>query len=154
MEMWKIIDNHPNYAVNTRGEIVNIKTGHKRKTVKLKNGYMTVLFSDGEKNKLEYIHRIVATAFIPNPTNLPQVNHIDKDRNNNNVNNLEWCTAEYNVKYSRGKKIAQYTKSGEFVSEWDGVRSAERGLCFKHGSIGKCLTGDYKTAYGYVFRYV
>lgn len=154
METWKRIENHPNYMVSDLGNVVNTKTGLKRKPVKIKNGYMTIMFSDGGKNVLEYLHRIVAEAFLPNPNEFPQVNHIDKNRDNNMADNLEWCTPEYNVKYSLGRKIAQYTKSGELVKTWDGVRSAERGLSAKHGSIGKCLTGKYKTAYGYVFKYV
>ena len=66
------------------------KTGRKR-------NYLTVRFLDGKAYK---VHRLVAEAFIPNPDNLPQVNHKDENPSNNNVDNLEWCTNAYNVKYS------------------------------------------------------
>lgn len=64
------------------------------------NGYLTVVLSKNNTTKRFLVHRIVAEAFIPNPSNFEMVNHKDEDRENNNVDNLEWCTRAYNQKYS------------------------------------------------------
>lgn len=65
------------------------------------NGYMIYGLRKDKQRKNHYIHRMVAEAFIDNPNNLPEVNHIDFDRSNNNVSNLEWCTKLQNIMYSR-----------------------------------------------------
>lgn len=62
-------------------------------------GYQYVQLYKNNKRKKEYVHRLVAMAFLPNPDNLPQVNHIDEDKANNFLDNLEWCSAEYNTHY-------------------------------------------------------
>ncbi len=71
------------------------------------NGYMVVTISVNKKRKNKYVHRLVAEAFIPNPENKPQVNHIDNNRSNNIISNLEWCTASENsihmMNQGRGK---------------------------------------------------
>ena len=72
-----------------------------------KNGYLQVGLHDKNNHKYVNIHRLVAEAFIPNPDNLPEVNHKDEDKTNNHVNNLEWCTGSYNARYgSRLNRIA------------------------------------------------
>lgn len=82
-------------------------------------GYLKVVFSKNGIVKKYLVHRLVAQAFLPNPDNLPQVNHIDEDKLNNRVENLEWCTAKYNINYGtariRGKETAiknGYYKTG------------------------------------------
>ena len=64
------------------------------------DGYMQITVGKTENRSQYRVHRIVAEAFIPNPDNLPEVNHKDNDRTNNRVENLEWCTHEYNIQYS------------------------------------------------------
>ena len=78
-----------------------------------KTGYSYAMFSIIGKNKARLIHRLVAQAFIPNSNNLPQVNHKDCNRTNNNVNNLEWCTRSENIKYGfkYGKIKCNFLKS-------------------------------------------
>ena len=80
-------------------------------------GYLIIGLCKRGKRKNFYIHRLVAEAFIKNPNNLPQVNHIDYDKTNNNVNNLEWISQAENIKYSvvnmRGKKHKSHTNTGE-----------------------------------------
>lgn len=101
--MWKKYKDF-NIEVNEKGEIRNAKTKRIRKQSEVKNrndnekGYKMVgLHKDG-KQKNHYVHRLVAELFIPNPNNYPCVNHIDNNRQNNNVNNLEWCSFQHNTR--------------------------------------------------------
>ena len=73
------------------------------KPIQLKNGYYNISLSKNKINKKEYIHRLVAKAFIPNPNNYPIINHKDENPSNNCVNNLEWCTQKYNMNYVKLK---------------------------------------------------
>ena len=75
-----------------------LKSIYWSKELKL-NGYKYVNLSKNNKTKTYRVHRLVAKAFIDNPEKLPQINHIDENKSNNQVNNLEWCTAKYNVNY-------------------------------------------------------
>lgn len=95
-EEWKIYRNR--YAVSNQGTVINLKTGHKIKPTLNYNGYVYVdLTGDGWRENKRY-HRLLAELFIPNPDNLPQVNHIDGDKTNNDLGNLEWCDNSYNVR--------------------------------------------------------
>ena len=95
---YKIINGFTDYQINDAGEVYSLKRNKKLKPYE-KKGYLGVwLYADGER-KFRLIHRLVANAFIPNPNNLPQINHIDENRLNNKVDNLEWCTAKYNSNY-------------------------------------------------------
>lgn len=77
----------------------------------ISNGYFQITLSGQEhKTKQAAIHRLVAETFIPNPKELPQVNHKDENRLNNNINNLEWCTQDYNAKYSAALHPGRYSK--------------------------------------------
>ena len=152
-EKWVIIKRYPLYEVSTYGRIRRLETGRIRKPVKIKNGYMSVMFVKNKKHCLEYVHRLVAEAFVSNPCGLSYVNHKDKNRCNYNADNLEWCTAKYNVQYSLTKQVYQYSLNGELMNVFDGVREAERALGVGHGCIGLCARGKAKTAHGYVWRY-
>lgn len=77
-------------TIYRKGRILKPQTG---------SGYQTVYFRVGNKQKWFYVHRLVAEAFIPNPDNLPQVNHINENRMDNRVENLEWCSQRYNINY-------------------------------------------------------
>lgn len=103
MTKWKCIDEFPDYEISTSAEIRNKTTKQMLKHIK-SGGYLQVII-DGKYRR--YIHRLVAMAFIPNPDNLPQVNHKDENKCNNNVDNLEWCTAKYNSNYgTQSEKIS------------------------------------------------
>ena len=90
------------YQISNLGNVKSFKSVSKNKILKpvLRKGYATVILRKNKVNKLHSIHRLIATAFIPNPDNLPQVNHIDGNKSNNNVDNLEWCTHLENMRHA------------------------------------------------------
>ena len=121
-EVWKDISNYNGiYKINNFGEIRRYSTYckydnripeyHNIKAHIDKSGYYRVILSKNNKSKNYLVHRLVAQTFISNPNNLPQVNHKDENKMNNNVDNLEWCTRSYNCQYgTRTKRIAEKTR--------------------------------------------
>ena len=98
------------YSVNRQGQVLSVKKNILLSPC-INNGYRCVLLTNNHKRKLKYIHRLVAEAFIPNPDNLPCVNHKDENKLNNTVENLERCTWLYNNTYNgRSKRIADKMK--------------------------------------------
>ena len=133
------------------------------------HGYMHIGLRDGTKDKKQfYVHRLVAQAFIPNPDNLPQVNHKDCNVSNNCAENLEWCTEEYNLAYGdrqkkeietqqlthpNCKEVCQYSLDFVLIKNYRSTKEAERetGVCST--SISSCCRGKLKTAGGFKWRY-
>ena len=167
MEIWKDIEGYPNYQISTMGRVKSLGNNKTRKDKILKSyknnkGYLVVhLYKEG-KVKGYSIHRLVTSAFIPNPNNLPQVNHKDEDKTNNRVDNLEWCDNDYNRNYgTRTERVAktlsipilQFNLDGKFIKKWDSIIQVERELGFANGNIGKCCKGKKKLAYGYKWHY-
>ena len=130
-------------------------------------GYFQVALYKNGKKKIHLVHRLIAEAFLPNPDNLPCVNHRDECKTNNNVENLEFCTYEYNNTYgtrieriaeknTNGKQckpILQYTLDGQFVREWASATQAEREGGFSSECICRCCKGKQKTHKGFIFKY-
>lgn len=108
-EVWKNIKEHEAYEVSNLGRVRSLnykKTGETRVLSALngKKGYKFVILN----KKTCYIHRLVAEAFLPNPNNLPQINHINEQKDDNRLENLEWCDEKYNVNYgSRNKNHSE-----------------------------------------------
>lgn len=94
-EIWSNILGFPDYWINKKGEVMG-RTGKLLKPSITKKGYLRLPFYTSDKVKAFYIHRLVANAFIPNPENKPQVNHINCDKKDNRVENIEWVTDEEN----------------------------------------------------------
>ena len=170
VEIWKDIEGYEGlYQVSNLGRVKSLGNGSSNnskerilKSYKNNNGYLRVFLCKEQIRKIYLVHRLVASAFIPNTDNLPQVNHIDEDKTNNRVDNLEWCDIKYNSNYgSRIERVSkansisilQFTKNGEFVRRWDSAREVERELGIKHSNITSCLKGRYKKAGNYVWCY-
>ena len=159
-EYWKPVVGYEGlYMVSNWGRVKSIKFGKERilKPVTNSSGYLLVGLYKNNIEKKYSVHRLVAEAFIPNPYNLPQVNHRDENKLNNNVDNLEWCTNEYNINYGTrterySKSVLQYTLDGEFVGEWPSTRECGRNG-FNQGSVSACCRGELKTHKGFIWRY-
>ena len=89
------------YAVTIDGDVISIKSNKSLRSHDNGHGYKTVCLCIDGKPKTYYVHRLVASAFVENPNDYPEVNHIDEDRGNNRAENLEWCTSKYNKNYGR-----------------------------------------------------
>ena len=138
------------YAITSCGKVWSYRR-QKFLTPKYhKDGYLRVNLCKNGKEKNFLIHRLVAEAYIPNPDNLPQVDHIDENKTHNYLNNLQWITGRNNVRKSKNKPILQYDLEGNFVKEWECTADVGRELC---GHICDCLKGNRKTAYGYKWVY-
>lgn len=89
------------YKIGKDGSILNLANNTLLTPIKNSNGYLKVALANGEgKNKQLSIHKLIAEHFLPNPYNYPQVNHIDGDKTNNNISNIEWCTAKQNINHA------------------------------------------------------
>lgn len=133
-----------------------------------RDGYSLVQLCKNGKGKLMLVHRLVAMAFLPNPENKPQVNHKNEIKTDNFVENLEWCTAQYNINFgTRNKRMAQnrrYPKFGnhpqakpvfcvELNKTFDCITSAQKELGIDQSSITKACKGKLKTTGGFHWRY-
>lgn len=118
MEIWKQIENYPDYFVSNLGRVKSLKRGGEKvlKGALDKDGYHFIILCNGNRKKF-FIHRLVGLVFLPNPENKPQINHKDRNKTNNCLSNLEWSTASENTKHAydnglenrnKGKKLGGY----------------------------------------------
>ena len=127
------------------------------KPVKNNRGYLQVGLCKNGKQKFHLVHRLVAEAFLPNPNDLPQINHKDENPQNNNVDNLEWCSAQYNTNYGTrtekcSKPVLQYTLDGEFVREWESTAECGRNG-YDQGHVAACCKGKRKSHHKFIWKY-
>ena len=153
------------YAINRWGKLTPRRyKGKLITTFAYPNGYMAFVYRKFNKTIKNYlIHRLVAQAFIPNPDNLPQINHKNEQRGDNRVDNLEWCTDVYNKMYNNrskrvaianGKPIEQLSMEGHFIREFPSIREAARSVNGDMKSIRMCCQKNTMTHYykGYRWR--
>ena len=138
------------YAVTPEGEVWSYRNECFLKPHISNRGYLRVSLCKDGKMKHYSIHKLVAEAYIPNPENLPQIDHIDNNKMHNYVNNLQWITCRDNVRKGNNKPVLQFTLDGEFVREWECAADVRREVN-KH--INHCLKGKNKTAFGYIWKY-
>lgn len=135
------------YEVSDQGNVRNRKTGRLLKQVKNKDGYLQVGLREDGKSKSFRVHRLVAFAFIPNPDNLPQVNHKNEDKTDNRVENLEWCDAKYNSNYgTHNKRVSNGVRNwwGK-TSNLPGVKDKEKFFAYlkEHRIVHKNYVDNY-----------
>lgn len=153
MVEWVDIKGYENkYAISNEGYVKNVKTGKILKPGRNKKGYLQVCLYKNGKHTCK-IHRLVANHFLPDNNGCKQINHIDNNKENNNVNNLEWCDCQYNIDYTLSKKVFQYTTEGMIIHVWKSCSEAGRYLNKNPSLICRCCKGKCKTAYGYVWKY-
>ena len=165
---------------NINGKVSLRKGKVKAQTID-KGGYQRVNLYKNNIFKHCPVHRLVAKAFIPNPENKPEVNHIDGNKLNNCVDNLEWCTKSENqqhawniglkekarkacstngknncasnAKKSLSKPILQFDIDNNLIKEWKSIHDAERTLKIANTHISECCRGKAKTAGGYIWKF-
>ena len=175
------------YKVSNLGKILSLDYNHTGKPGLMNQydngcGYLTVTLSKNGETKTCLVHRLVAQTFIPNPENLPEVNHIDEDKTNNFVflnedgsvdkekSNLEWKNHRDNCNHGTrneragatnkivqtngklSKKVLQLSLSGELIREWESTRECGRNG-FDQGAVCRCCLGKEKTHKGFRFMY-
>ena len=173
IEVWKdIVGYEGKYQISNLGNVRNFKFKLIKYTVS-NYGYIRIGLRNHGK-RMYSIHRLVAIAFIPNPDNKPYINHIDGNKSNNNVTNLEWVTQSENEKHAHrlGLKpkpqywknkfgvnhlssipVSQYDKNNNFISDYTSIREAATKNKIDESSIVKVCKGKYKTAGGFIWKY-
>lgn len=168
-EEWKPIPGYEGYyelsstgKVRSVGHTVKSKGGARttngrvRRQYQGTNGYMYVNLSVCNKSYRKTVHRLIALAFIPNPGNLPEINHIDGDKTNNNVSNLEWCTHKYNTQHAYDKGLNSNKRRVRCIETgmvFDSTADASAYLGYKSGGVSNMMRQG-KTCKGYHFEYM
>lgn len=167
-EVWKPVKGYEGlYEVSNTGKIR--RNGYLMSQHQCRNGYLRCKLTKNGKPKMKLLHRLVAEAFIPNPDNLPQVNHVNENKTDNRVENLEWCTCQYNINYGhrkekvkakelngiRSKQVEQYTIEGELIKVYPSLNEAARQTGLKLSNLNSCCLNKphYKTCGGYIWKY-
>lgn len=171
---------YPNYTIDEFGNVFSTRKNRYLKHNISKTGYHSVELFNEKGSKRLLVHRLVAETFLPNINNFPQVNHIDENKDNNCLDNLEWCSAKYNMNYGNGAKnrhssidyskpcykenaikngkkvnvpVLQIDRFGKVINKFESIREATRHLGLKNSHICDCCKGKRKTANGYIWKY-
>lgn len=168
-EIWKPVVGYENlYEVSNFGRVKSLPRNSTVKYARIlkshtnRYGYLHVNLYKNNKRKDFLVHRLVAEAFIPNPDNLPVVNHKDENPSNNFSTNLEWCTYEYNINYGTSqqrkshklsKPVCQYTLDNELIKIWSSLTECKNKEGFNIGHIYECCRGIRKTHKGFKWSY-
>lgn len=159
-EVWRDIPNFEGlYQVSNIGRVKSLgnKRNHKEEMILKPSiniyGYYHISLNKKNKRYSYCVHRLVALAFLENPYNLKTVNHIDKNKLNNNVENLEYMSIGDNVRYSLNKPVLKMDLQGNLIEEYPSINEAGRRCNVFYQNIYKCCKGKRLTAGGYRWRY-
>lgn len=179
-DMLKPIPNYENYLIDENGNVFSKNVNRFLKQGVNEKGYMTVTLYKNDVRLKTFVHRLVALAFIPNPNNLPQINHKDENKKNNNVHNLEWCDNRYNQMYGncrkkviksrawykpnektkqkialnqpRRKEVMQYDLEGNLIRIWKSQGEAGRNG-FNQSKVSLCCSVKRNQHKGFIWRF-
>ena len=181
-EIWKDIPNYEGlYQASTMGRIKRLeskvwnrfdfitKKEHILKPRYTRKGYIHyALYKNGERKDFK-CHWLILSTYIENKDNKPQINHINGKKDDNRLENLEYCTNEENQKHAyriglkkpmrgaknpKARKVNQYDLKGEFIKQWNCINEAKRNLNILNAHIGECCKGTRKNAGDFKWRYV
>ena len=176
-EVWKPIKNYENlYDISNYGRVkrkifINRMTILNKekilKCVSTTGNYLLIGLYKNGKCKTRLVHRLVAETFLNNENNYQEINHIDENKHNNRIDNLEWCNKRYNLNYgtrnerisaskrnkprTKFEKVVQYDLKGNFIKEYENLCIAEKETEIRH--IRECCDNKRKTTKGYIFKY-
>ena len=158
-EIWSPIDGYAGkYEVSSFGRINSILAfkNFTRESFSFgsvePHGYRIITLTSNGAKRTFYVHRLVALAFIPNPNNLPCINHIDENKGNNHIENLEWCTYKYNSNYGtcrerssakRRMEICCFTENGTLVKTYNSMSEAVEKEGVDWSSLSGCCKGKF-----------
>ncbi len=155
------IEGFDNYEVSNLGKVRNIKSGRILKPYLNPSGYLRHCLCENNKSKYLFLHKIIAIAFIDNPEEKPCVNHIDENKLNNDLSNLEWCTIRENIIHGTrtkraaekcSKKVIQLDLNDNVLNIFESMTQAEQETGTSAGNISRCCNGKAKIAGGYKWR--
>lgn len=159
-EIWKDIKDYEGlYQVSNWGRVK--RENRILRFSKSSSGYLQVMLCKDGKIRNFFVHRLVAEAFIPNPFNLPEVNHKSENKQDNRVENLEYCDHKYNCNYGTrnkrtvekiAKTVLQYTFDGILIREWESTKECGRNG-FHQGAVAACCRGERKSHKGFIWKY-
>ena len=164
------------YAITEEGRVFSYPKGNNNMGKFLKHkktsGYYSYSLRINGTTKDERLHRLIALTFIPNPDSKPCINHIDGNKLNNSIENLEWCTHKHNMMEAsrigllrpsskgkfgkdshRGKSVLQYSLDGNIIGEFSTAREASKSVGINHCGVSSCCTNQQHTAGGFIWRY-
>lgn len=151
-----------NYHVTKDGRVYSLNYHREGKTKELsyiiqEKGYRRVWLCKDGKGKYMRVSRLVALAYIPNPNNKPTVDHVNRDRADDRVENLRWATHSeqiINQKHPKNNKKSKAVMCVETGEIYPSANEIQRQLGFSQGNISACCNGKFKTAYGYHWQYI
>ncbi len=175
-ELWKTISNHPDYMISNFGRCKSLKFGKERILKPIQNKQFDkdmyskyILCTNNERPKQLYVHRLVAEHFLLNPSNLPEVNHLDHNKQNNHIKNLEWVSRIQNMAHAyknlqliflKPKPVFEYDLQNNLIKEYSSIYQAGKangvtpmGLAYIIKNSGKKQTTRKSKITNKIFRY-